>query len=212
MLPLLVLVVTGQPTVSLATLAYDRAAFESKVVRSDTFGGYDKIFSMPEAQASFAYYPAGVSSRRYMIADQGSGNGFLIFQEMQGGRATTKWYLKLLPGKSRKPRSGTLRLLLWHDDMHIQTKSLTKSQRMALDAKTNFAAYGQEPIAETLWASFVNKDGTGSMADEYNPSPKDLKSSPFLPIVEEEAALLGFAKKRWYGPGKFDIRRHKTND
>jgi len=200
----------GRPDrdVRLGRLARERASLDSRLVQSPRFKGYDRLFSMLEAQFCEALYPLGVSSRRYVFAHPSAGGPcFLVFQRMIGARAENVWFLPLDQPESLKAPTrgaGTLRLFLGTNGARIRARRLTPAQRSALDARVEFADYHKDPLGGALSACLVRRDGTRSEFTDVAPDPSEAKPG-FLPIVAEESARLGYGPSAWLEAGRYTI-------
>jgi hypothetical protein len=195
------LLALGNPPASLRDIAYARGNFESLVTSEKLY-----VMMMNSNGFNAAYYPVGVSKRRYVI-DFGAGRE-LIFQELWRGVPKTIWRLELQEQTGKKGGHGTLRRILAQSGLRVKSRRLTRAQQAALSASVNFADYSLMAQTDFLRVAFVRKDGTEPMAALYDPNPIRLKA-PFLPIPAEESRLLGLGAKEWHGPGKFDIMNER---
>lgn len=188
----LVLVVLFLPTesqVRLANLSHGRQDFNDKVVNDKRYETEDRIYTMPLDVHVVGFYPVGVSNRRYLIEINGDPKA-ILFQQISGTRAWTKWRLELQP-KKRTPRfRGTIAQMLARGGVDIKGK-VTDEQGTALNTVGPFAAYDfQGPTGSDISAWLVKSDGSSTSTHAYQ------SGDPF-PIVDEEAALLGLGRHSW---------------
>jgi len=194
----------ASPADRLAKLGYERGAFETNLVRQEKFSGYDRLGAAVGAQfpSSTAYFPVGVSSHRVMWI-QFDGYDQLLYQEVRHGRPQTLWYLTLVKGKSHRPTHGTLRRAIYAIGLRIKSRHVLKAARAVLDSECAYASYFHH-LMMGLLMSGITKDGGSWPGEQGDDSPLQAKP-PFLPILAEEAKLIGLGDKPWPGPGKYTV-------
>ncbi|HTQ09948.1 MAG TPA: hypothetical protein VMI31_07765 [Fimbriimonadaceae bacterium] len=149
--------------------------------------------------SSTAYFPVGVSSHRIMWIYFGDYDQ-LLFQEVRAGRPQTLWYLTLVKGKSERPIRGTLRRAIYAAGFRIKSRHVLKAARAVLDSECAYAIYWDHPLGGLHFFGLYadGRKWPGEIGDD-----DQLRSAkPFLPIMTEEARLLGLGDKPWPGAAK----------
>ena len=182
----------------MADLSRERTDFEVRL--REPYNHHVACMMMGAGTA--AYFPLGVAPRRY-LRHRIQAEPHLLYQRRKGSRVGTVWSLELKDGRGPKPKSGTLRRMLWNQGYAIAARWLPRSMRKALDATKPFASYSAYGPDSWLQAGFLHADGTEGDWDAYfsYPGAKPEGRPLFRPIVAEEASALGFPAERWHGPG-----------
>lgn len=194
----------------LEKLGTERRAFNARVVDDERYDSYElTMYTMALSQHIVGYWPIGVSNRRYLFYTMGGRIFRIYYQKITNGKAYTLWKLDVELGEGPPKFRGTLALFLAREG-YAPSGKISAAQRATLSAVKAFAVYEYFGLGGTTLAAWVLRpdgtDGPTRIYDEVATTTDGrtftIYVPAFIPVLAEEAKLLGLGDKSWPNNGR----------